>query len=108
MRRGEIWTLQADGYASKPRPVVIVQNDAVDRFDSVITCLLTSYDSSDIDTRVRLEPTSENGLNKVSYVMTDKIVTVDRALLGYRIGAVDNEHMTDIDRQLMRVLGLSR
>ena len=55
MKRGEIWTLQADGYASKPRPVVIVQSDAVDRFDSVITCLLTSYDSSDIDTRVRLE-----------------------------------------------------
>ena len=43
MKRGEIWTLQADGYASKPRPVVIVQSDAVDRFDSVITCLLTSY-----------------------------------------------------------------
>lgn len=78
MKRGEIWTLQADGYASKPRPVVIVQSDAVDRFDSVITCLLTSYDSSDIDTRVRLEPSPENGLNKVSYVMTDKIVTVDR------------------------------
>ena len=54
MKRGEIRTLQADGYASKPRPVVIVQSDAVDRFDSVITCLLTSYDSSDIDTRVRL------------------------------------------------------
>ena len=76
MKRGEIRTLQADGYASKPRPVVIVQSDAVDRFDSVITCLLTSYDSSDIDTRVRLEPSPENGLNKVSYVMTDKIVTV--------------------------------
>lgn len=59
MKRGEIWTLQADGYASKPRPVVIVQSDAVDRFDSVITCLLTSYDSSDIDTRVRLEPSPE-------------------------------------------------
>lgn len=41
MKRGEIRTLQADGYASKPRPVVIVQSDAVDRFDSVITCLLT-------------------------------------------------------------------
>ena len=54
MKRGEIWTLQADGYASKPRPVVIVQSDAVDRFDSVITCLLTSYDSSDIVKRVGL------------------------------------------------------
>jgi hypothetical protein len=40
MKRGEIWTLQADGYASKPRPVVIVQNDSIGGFDSVVTCLL--------------------------------------------------------------------
>ena len=106
MKRGEIWTLHADGYASKPRPVVIVQSDAVDRFDSVITCLLTSYDSSDIATRVRLEPSPENGLNKVSYVMTDKIVTVDRKLLGYQVGVVDDAAMANIGRQLMRVLGL--
>ena len=26
MRRGEIWTVLADGYARKPRPVVVVQN----------------------------------------------------------------------------------
>lgn len=107
MRRGEIWTLQADGYASKPRPVVIVQNDAVDRFDSLIACLLTSYDSSDIETRVRLEPNAGNGLNKTSYVMTDKIVTVDRNLLGYRVGVVDGASMDEIGSRLAVVLGLS-
>ena len=41
---------------------------------SVILCLFTSYESGDISTRVRIEPSSENGLQKVSYVMTDKIV----------------------------------
>lgn len=106
MRRGEIWTLHADGYASKPRPVVIVQSDAVDRFDSVVTCLLTSYDSSEIGTRVRLDPTAENGLNKTSYVMTDKIVTVNRKLLGYRFGVVGDVAMREVDRQLAVVLGL--
>lgn len=75
-----------------------LQSDAVDRFNSVITCLLTSYDSSDIDTRVRLEPSPENGLNKVSYVMTDKIVTVDRKLLGYQVGVVDDAAMANIGR----------
>ena len=52
MRRGEIWTLQDRNYAAKARPVVIVQNDSYNSFDSVILCLLTSYDSSDISTRV--------------------------------------------------------
>lgn len=54
----------------------------------------------------RLEPSPENGLNKVSYVMTDKIVTVDRKLLGYQVGVVDDAAMANIGRQLMRVLGL--
>ena len=31
MKRGDIWTLQDDGYASKPRPVVIVQGNPVVR-----------------------------------------------------------------------------
>lgn len=30
MRRGEIWTVLADGYARKPRPVVVVQNDEIE------------------------------------------------------------------------------
>lgn len=27
---GEIWTVLADGYARKPRPVVVVQNDEIE------------------------------------------------------------------------------
>lgn len=38
--------------------------------------------------------------------MTDKIVTVDRKLLGYQVGVVDDAAMENIGRQLMRVLGL--
>lgn len=29
MRRGEAWTLRDDSYASKARPVVVVQSDEV-------------------------------------------------------------------------------
>ena len=36
MRRGDIWTVAgAKGYAGKPRPVVIVQNDSFDATDSL-------------------------------------------------------------------------
>ncbi|MCI1747782.1 MAG: type II toxin-antitoxin system PemK/MazF family toxin [Acidipropionibacterium sp.] len=40
MQRGEIWTLRDDRYASKARPVVVVQGD-LEQFDSVVLCLLT-------------------------------------------------------------------
>lgn len=45
MKRGEIWTLRDREYASKARPVVIIQSDKHDSFDSVILCLFTTYKS---------------------------------------------------------------
>lgn len=106
MKRGEIWTLQDKHYASKARPVVIIQSDKHDSFDSVILCLFTSYESGDISTRVRIEPSSENGLQKVSYVMTDKIVTVDKSMLGKRVGVLSDDDMLAVSEQLRAILGL--
>ncbi len=106
MKRGEIWTLQDKHYASKARPVVVIQSDKHDSFDSVILCLFTSYESGDISTRVRIEPSSENGLQKVSYVMTDRIVTVDKSMLGKRVGVLSDDDMLAVSEQLRDILGL--
>ena len=84
LKHGDIWTIRDEGYASKSRPAVIIQAAENDRYQSVILCLLTSYDSSDSPLRVPVSPTPENGLRESSWVMTDKIVTVDCNLLGYR------------------------
>ena len=102
MKRGEIWTLQDKHYASK----AIIQSDKHTAFDSVILCLFTSFESGEISTRVRVEPTAENGLQKRSFVMTDKIVTVDKALLRKRIGALSDEVMLAISEQLKIILDL--
>lgn len=106
MNRGEIWTLLDNGYASKARPVVIVQSDVIGSFDSVILCLLTSYESSTISTRVFIEPNRDNGLKAQSYVMTDKIVTVDKTMLGRCIGLLSKQQMMDVSKQLAVMLGL--
>ena len=106
MKRGEIWTLQDKNYASKARPVVVIQSDKHDAFDSVILCLFTTFESEDISTRVRIEPSVENGLQKVSFVMTDKIVTVDKKMLGMRVGVLSDDDMTAISEQLRVILDL--
>lgn len=106
MKRGEIWTLQDRQYASKARPVVVIQSDNHNFFDSVILCLFTSFESGDISTRVPVEPSAENGLQKKSFVMTDKIVTVDKKMLGKRVGVLSDEDMTAISEQLKIILGL--
>lgn len=106
MRRGDIWTVAGAGYASKPRPVIVIQSDSVTGFDSVVTVLLTTYDSTGIPIRVPIRPTPENGLNKQSWAMPDKIVTVKRSSLGARIGRVDDATMQEIGRQVAAMLGL--
>lgn len=106
MMRGEIWSMRDDLYASKARPVVIIQSDEVSGFDSVVLCLLTTYESSGIPTRVRVEPTVQNGLEKTSYVMTDKIASVSRAMLGRRIGMFEEEVMREVSEKVAVVLGL--
>ena len=68
--------------------------------------LFTSYESGDISTRVRIEPSSENGLQKVSYVMTDKIVTVYKSMLGKRVGVLSDDDMLAVSEQLRAILGL--
>ena len=43
MRRGEVWTVSGGrDYAGKPRPVVIVQDDAFDATDSITICAFTT------------------------------------------------------------------
>lgn len=104
--RGEIWTMRDDLYASKARPVVIVQSDEVRGFESVVLCLLTTYDSSDVPTRVRVEPTQQNGLTSTSFVMTEKIASVRRSMLDKRIGVLEGSTMAEVSRQLRVVLGI--
>ena len=105
--RGEIWTMRDDLYASKARPVVIVQSDEISGFDSVVLCLMTTFESSGIQTRVRVESSAENGLERMSFVMTDKIASVSRGMLGKRIGVLERDRMDEVTEKLALVLGLS-
>ena len=108
MARGEIWTFLDDGYASKARPVVIVQWELGDVFDSVVLCLLTTYNSELLPTRVKIEPTNLNGLKSTSFVMTDKIVSVARKELGRRVGVLTDNQMHEISHQIARLLVISK
>ena len=107
MERGEIWSAAYEGYASKPRPVLIIQSDTVaDDFQSTVTCLFTSYASDHIFSRVRVEPTEENGLCKTSWVLTDKIFTMPVEQLKKKIGRLSEDDMSKVSESLRYVLGL--
>lgn len=108
MKRGEIWTASgAAEYARKPRPVVIIQHDKFALLDSVTTCGFTS-DPTDLPLlRILIEPSAVNGLKSPSRIMVDKILTIRKARLGYRIGRSEGEDMTRLDRAIATFLGLA-
>jgi mRNA interferase MazF len=108
MKRGEIWTLKDTHYASKARPVVIIQANPEGIFDSVILCLFTTFESNNISTRIRIKPTAKNGLTKTSYVMTEKIITVEKALLGQQIGILSKGEMHLIAGKLAKILEIHK
>ncbi len=70
--------MRDDLYASKARPVVIVQSDKMSGFDSIVLCL-----------------------------MTDKIALVSRSMLGKRDGVLERDRIDEVSEKLALVLGLS-
>lgn len=109
MRRGEIWTATAgQDYAGKPRPVLIIQDDAFDATASVTVCGFTTDETGAPLFRIPIDPTAINGLNMPCRVMVDKVLTVPRGMLGKRVGQLSETDMADVGRALIIFLGLAR
>ncbi len=108
MRRGELWTAAAgQGYAGKPRPVLIIQDDRFDATDSITICPLTTTVADIPLLRIPLQPNTTNGLATPSSIMIDKISTVHRSKLGQRIGKVSTTEMLQMERGLLVYLGMT-
>lgn len=110
MKRGEIWTIAGGpDYTGKPRPALILQDDAYSRTESLTLCPITSDPDEDgPDLRIALVPTADNGLLSESRVMTDKVSTLPRRKIGRRIGALRADEMADVELAVMIFLGLAR
>ncbi|MBT1156491.1 type II toxin-antitoxin system PemK/MazF family toxin [Aminobacter anthyllidis] len=107
MRRGDIWIVSGGkDYASKPRPVVIIQDDNFDATASITVCAFTT-DTTDAPLfRLLVEPSEQNGLRSGSRLMVDKITTVPKSKIGARVGRLDDEDILRLNRAVVVFLGL--
>ena len=96
------------GYAGKPRPVLIIQDDAFDVTASITVCLITSEPIEAPILRLKVKSTLENGLLLNSHLMVDKITTVSRTRLGQRIGMLADDDLLRLNRSMLVYLGLAR
>ncbi len=107
MKRGEVWTVSGAGYAGRPRPAVIVQDDRFDATASITVCVFTTDGTEDPLFRLAVTPNERNGLRSVSRQMVDKLSTVSKERLGARIGRLDDEDMVRLNRAMLVFLGLA-
>ena len=108
-RRGEVWLVDfnpARGSEQRgTRPALVVQNNvgnvhAATTIVAAITSTIKRYPVT-----VVLAP-NDSGLNKVSMVNLAQILTVDKARLMRRLGAISPARLAEVDAALSVSLGL--
>jgi mRNA interferase MazF len=107
MRRGDIVTTAAPGDYGKPRPALIIQSDLFDTLSSVTLCLITSTLLEAPVFRITVDPSPENGLQRISQIEVDKIMTVKRERVGRVIGRLDDATMLKVNRSLAVFIGIT-
>jgi mRNA interferase MazF len=108
MKRGEIRTVAGSkGYAGKPRPVVIVQDDRFDATASVTICAFTTDETDAPLFRLLVQPNECNGLRAACRLMVDKITTVPKAKVGARVGRLDDKDILRLNQAVLVFLGLA-
>jgi mRNA interferase MazF len=94
-------------YASKTRPVVIVQDDSFDKGDSITVCPFTTDETELPLFRILVDPNDGNGLRAPSRMMVDKINTARKTKPGSRIGRLDDEDILGLNQAMFVFLGLA-
>ena len=112
MKRGDIWWANlpppsgsGPGYR---RPVLVIQSNAFNasNISTVLVAVITSNLAlSDAPGNVRLSKSS-GGLSKASVVNVSQLLTMDRGLLGKRVGSLPARMMQRVDAGLKLVLSL--
>jgi mRNA interferase MazF len=112
MRRGEVCLVRLNptvgAEIGKTRPVVIVSDDEIGILLLKVIVPITGWqdDFSEFDWMVRLEPSAENGLTKVSAADTFQVRSVSQQRLIRRIGTLPNIAMQEITEALALVLSI--
>ncbi|MGV6876727.1 type II toxin-antitoxin system PemK/MazF family toxin [Pseudochelatococcus sp. B33] len=106
MKRGDLVTIAVSGDYGKPRPALVVQDDAFSELTAVTVLHLTSEINDWPLFRITIEPTEGNSLRKRSQVMVDRAVALPRSKVGPVFGSLDDADMATVSRALYRFFGL--
>jgi len=113
MRRGEIWLINLDPTVGseirKTRPAVIVNDDAIGILPLRVIVPITAWQDryAVAPWLVRIDPDTENGLDKPSAVDTFQVRSVSQTRFVRQLGKVSAQVLQDITRALAIVLSIT-
>lgn len=111
IKRGEIYYADLSPVVGSEqggiRPVLIVQNDVGNKFSpTVIAAAITSQRfKTNLPTHIQVNA-DECGLAKDSIVLLEQVRTIDKQRLREKMGNLDEEDMSRIDKALSVSFGL--
>ncbi|MCX8520486.1 MAG: type II toxin-antitoxin system PemK/MazF family toxin [Rhodoferax sp.] len=108
MKRGDLVTIALQGDFGKARLALVIQANPFSTHTSTTVLLMTSKLVFAPLLRVTVQPSTGNGLQKISQVMVDKAVTVKRQKLGPVFRHMDAEALVEIERCLAVFLGITK
>lgn len=108
IRRGDLIVIALAGDYGKPRPALVIQDDAFSALESIGVLRITSERHDWPLFRVNVEPNAGNGLQKPSQVMIDKPTAIQKAKIGQRIGRLDDATMLNVTAAFARFYGVGR
>ena len=108
LKRGDIVLVRSStGPATKPRPCLVVQRSStIDAAPKVTVCPLSSEIRVGTAIRPLINPSSMNGLRRVSQVELDWIYTFWKSDFGDVLGTLDQSEMKHVDAALKPWLDL--
>lgn len=88
------------------RPVLVIQNDVGNKYSpTVIACAVTSQlTKAKLPTHIEVRQ-GQFGLPKDSVILLEQIRTLDKRRLKERLGLLDAETMSKVDRAILISLG---
>jgi len=112
MRQSEIWLTNLDptigAEIKKTRPALIVSENNLGKLPLRVIAPITDWKEhySFAPWMVKLEPTSENGLNKPSSIDCFQVRSVSQERLIKKLGEITNEEKLYVKNGLAKVFGI--
>jgi mRNA interferase MazF len=90
---GEVVLAAGGTYSTKPRPVLVVQDEDVYTGDSILVIPFTTATNPDITCRVAVTPSDMNGLDRSCQLETDKLSAINRSYITHTIGKLEPDYL---------------